>query len=253
MQDFLGDRRVAARQLESKGAWREALRQWQIIDAVSPGDVDVDREIARLEQEVDSGFERHWDAARALEKKGRLRKSRARLIQALALRPDDPDAIAALKDVEARLVYAAMPAAPTISKAPQSEIDVYTAGRAALESRRSEPDSAPMASDGRGTSVGTGPRQRAAELASQGSYEAALKVLLSLRDTAQTDAAIDVRIDELRRLLAERHFARGVAAFREARYGEAVTEFELTLRYEPNHHKARFYHSSAEALSKPSR
>ena len=252
LRAFISEHRDAAQTLEARGALREAQREWQLIDAVTPGDAVADRHIRRLEAEITGGFERHRKAARAAARKGQYRRSRQQLLKALALRPEDGSVISDLKAVEARLAYAAMPAEPNVAKGRQSEVEVYTAQR--QQSRktaspvhqpgesveRSKPDEQP----------GAVSQQQVADLVAQGRYEAALKNLQALRQSTGADPQIDAQIAKVRLILAERHYTRGVVAFRDARYAEAVNEFEQTLRYQPDHHKARFYLSSAQALKK---
>lgn len=248
LTEFVADRRVAAERSESQGALRDALREWQLIDAVSPDDTHVRSEIGRLEKAIERKRLRHIEQARTAQRNGQLRRSREHLLHALALRPDQPPAIKELKAVEARIVYAAIPAVPEIETTPQSEVDVYTQGRRESDVLRSKSGSG-MAGAGSVGSNETDLLRHANQLLAQGSYEAALQELLNLRESKRVGREIDVEIAKIRRVLAARHFARGVAAFRAERYEEAVSEFELTLRHEPDHHKARFYHSSAENLS----
>jgi tetratricopeptide (TPR) repeat protein len=251
LRAFISEHRNAAQTLEARGALREAQREWQLINAITPGD-EADRHIQRLEAEIAAGFERHRKAARAAARKGQYRRSRQQLLKALALRPEDGSVISDLKAVEARLAYAAMPAEPNVAKGRQSEVEVYTAQR--QQSRKT-------ASPGRqpGQSVerlkqdeqpGAVSQQQVADLVAQGRYEAAFKNLQALRQSTGADPEIDAQIAKIRRILAEQHYTRGVVAFRDARYGEAVNEFEQTLRYQPDHHKARFYLSSAQSLKK---
>jgi len=253
LKEFISERREAAQRLEARRALREAQREWQLIDAVTPGDATADRHIRRLQAEIAGDFELHRKAARTAARKGRYRDSQQQLLKALALRPEDDSVIDDLKAVEARLAYAAMPAEPNVAKGPQSEVDVYTAQRK-QPGKTASPVRQPGKNVERSTPTerpGVVSRQQAADLVAQGRYEAALEHLQALRQTSGADAHIDAQIAETRRVLAERHYTRGVVAFRDARYGEAVGEFEQTLRYEPGHHKARFYLSSAQALKKP--
>lgn len=251
---FVAERRAAARRHEAASAWRDALREWQLIKAVKPRDTEVDRQIDRTRQELERQFVHQHDMARAAEKAGRFETQRSALLQALALQPGDRATARALQATEARLAYAAMAAQPGVARGAQSELEAYTAQRSRKRTSK------PAAETGGGTGGVTrrrdpapaSPRQQAARLMSLGRYEAALKTLEQLKSKRASggDGGLDAEIARARRALAERHYERGVAAFRGARYDEAVNEFELALRYEPDHHKARFYHSSADALSK---
>jgi tetratricopeptide (TPR) repeat protein len=100
---------------------------------------------------------------------------------------------------------------------------------------------------------GSGPKSGSATPTAEakGSYEDALRGLQRLRQAKGPDPRIDAQIAKLRSLLAEQHYERGVAAFRAARYRDAIGEFNQALQYQPDHHKARIYRSSAEALAKP--
>lgn len=249
---FIDEHRSAAQTLEARGALREAQREWQLIDAVTPGDAGAKQHIRRLQAKLAEQFERHRKAAHTAARKGQYRQSRQQLLKALALSPEAGSLISDLKSVEARLAYAAMPAEPKVAKGPQSEVEVYTAQR--QQSRKTaSPVRQPAKNVDRAKPYeqpGVVSRQQATDLVAQGRYEAALKHLQVLRQSTGADPQIDAQIAEVRGILAKRHYARGVDAFRNARYGEAVSEFEQTLRHEPGHHKARFYLSSAQALDK---
>ena len=80
-------------------------------------------------------------------------------------------------------------------------------------------------------------------------YQAALTTFERARTSGgEQDSRLLSYIAQAQRGLAERHYELGVAAFRAARYAEAVAEVQLVLRHAPDHHKARFYLSSAQSL-----
>ena len=257
-------REQRARALEAEGALRPALQEWELIQTVSPSAEDVDAEIARLRYTIDIRFAEHRNTARAAAVRSDYRAARVALLKALALKPDDVKAIAELKSLEGRRAYASMVDAPRVSDVIEREIDVYTAPE-----RRSVDDN-PVDSEPSGTNAaklreapqrsagqreamasnvaGDNTRRGIAHL-SRSEHAAALELFLQeKRNSDAPNDELDALIAETRHALADHHYAKGVLAFRSADYDRAVSEFELALKYAPDHHKARFYHSSAKQL-----
>ena len=239
-----------AREFETKGALREARREWQLVDALSFRDSDARSQIERLGREIDRRFAQHLAAAK--QAVGKRQK------QALALKPDNARAISLMRSNEAQLEYAGLDREPTVARGDVSEADVYLAAhdRTGQGGGIRKPTAVPLSSGvgagqpGAGSEV-EGLMKQGLKHLSRKEYQAALTIFERARVPGdEQDSRLLSYIAQARRGLAERHYELGVAAFRAARYAEAVAEFELVLQHVPDHHKARFYLSSAQSLQK---
>jgi hypothetical protein len=252
-----------ARAFEADNALRQALEQWELVLVVDPGSREAQAEVVRLRHAIEGRVAHHSRAAKKAMKRSDYRAARLAMLKALALKPDDAALIAELRSIEGRSAYAILADAPRVSDKVESEIDVYTApgARSANETPAEAPSRriAPA-----GLAAGSDPlaKQRdviAAEaekntilgLKSLSRRQYAMALELFLRAKAASDgpnARLDSLIDTARQALAEHHYEQGVNAFRSANYGLAVNEFEQALHYAPDHHRARFYYSSAKQL-----
>lgn len=259
--DFASGRTQRARTLEADGALRQALQEWQVIQAVLPNSTVVKTEIVRLQGVIDERQEQHGHTAKVAARRADHRAAQLELLKALALKPDDSKVIGMLKEIEGRRAYASMAAAPRISDKVESEVDVYTAPGAQsdveakpsasgnAQSERAVPaviHRSDVESSDRTQNENT---SRGIAHLSRKEYRAALSCFMEAKHTAsRPDARLEKYISETRQALADRYYEKGVLAFRSAHYDQAVSEFEQALHYAPGHHKARFYYSSAKEL-----
>lgn len=257
-QRLVEKHQAQARQFETKGALREAQREWQLVDALSSRDSDARSQIARLGREIDRRFAQHLAAAEQAVGKRRWKTARAHLLEALALAPDNARAIALMRSNEARLAYAVLDREPAVARGDVSEAEVYLATDKQTGQGRGprKPTAMPSSSGvgagqaGVGSEVEALMKQGLKHLSRQ-EYQAALTAFERAQASGgEQDSRLLSYLAQAQRGLAERHYELGVAAFRAARYAEAVTEFQLVLQHVPDHHKARFYLSSAQSLQK---
>lgn len=254
-QGFVARHQRKARQFEADNALNEALREWQLINTVAPGTSGAGGEIARLIKEIENAFRQQRTAAEQAARQHRFKTSKLHLLKALAMKPDDRSTIDELRAIERRWAYASLDASPQVSSAKVSEVDAYTAVHDQSDSE--QPDGKRVVPpQSKQSSVLSSPKsadeniRRGLKHLSRQEYDAALHAFTQARKSSTVpNKHLDDYIAQTRRALAEQHYERGVVAFRGARYGDAVTEFELALSYAPSHHKARFYHSSAKSLS----
>jgi len=261
-RDFVTNHERLARAYEADNALNEARREWQLIHALAPQRSGARTEIARLDQEINKRFGAHRKAAVDAEKRADFEKARLELLKSLALKPDNLQVIRKLKNLEGRRAYAGIALAPRVSDDIVREIDVYTApsarsGKAPNEQKqvpkKFADDQPPSSKNYPGVERANADENsrfnRGMEHFSREEYETALKFFLQAQQAGEKPSAqLEKHIAKTRRVLADRHYERGVLAFRSARYDQAVNEFEQALHYVPGHHKARFYHSSAQEL-----
>jgi tetratricopeptide (TPR) repeat protein len=264
--EFIKTHEQNARKYESDGALNEAWREWKIIDAIRASETfPVRVEIVRLERMMALRVKDHLDAALMAEEKADYKTAETEFLKALALKPDNTQAVSKLKSMVSRRSYAKLALAPHVSDAIENGADVYLGPDVRSETDKGNSNSAaktgsnplPLPS---GKSVyqneqeleikgETNNFQRGLTHLSRKEYKQALHYLLiAQKKSEKSQEIIDIYLLKTRQTLAKQHYDQGVTAFRAELYDEAVEEFEQALEYVPDHHKARFYHSSAKAL-----
>jgi len=106
VDQFVADRRVAAKRLEAAGDLAEALVDWRLVAAVRPRDSEAEREIDRLDSLIDrrkAGYLKQADDALG---RGRQDEARTLYLKVLALDGSDAQALRHLRDIERRTVLA---------------------------------------------------------------------------------------------------------------------------------------------------
>lgn len=269
-QKFVEIHMRLARKHEADGAVNEALREWQLIDAVmQPNSSSARVEIARLEQKVSTRVQKHIQAAHGAERRGDYTTARMELLKALALKPYETRAIKKLKELEKRRSYTSLALLPIESEVIENEADHYTSSsissriddhrdrisaslskksnsRAVSDKAQSNKEVRKYETTGINNSF-----QRGLAHWSRKEYKHALQYfLIARRKDEGKQKLVDKFLARTRRALAKQHYEQGVIAFRAARYDQAVNEFEQALEYAPEHKKARLYHSSAKTLQR---
>jgi hypothetical protein len=229
-RDFVRQHEQRARRHESDGSLQSALQEWLIVSAVIPEATEPQSEITRLEKSIDEGVAICQQAAKAAVVKSDYAGARLQLLKALALQPENQEAIAELRKLEARHVYARLADAPKVSG---NAIGAYNAP--------------PEQQVGKGGERGN--LRLALLYLSKEKYEAALQSFILARKHGEAaDEVLDEYINKIRDSLAEQHYDKGVIAFRAARYKQAVAEFKMSLKYKPGYEKARLYLETASEL-----
>ena len=261
-RDFVTNHERLARSYEADNALNEARREWQLIHALAPQRSDTRLEISRLDKEINKRFGVHREAALAAEKRADYEEAVLEWLKSLALQPDNSQAIRKLQNLEGRRAYAGIVSEPRVSDVVAREVDVYTAPSVRSGGAPAEPKTVPeqLADEPLSASIEhpgaervkadeNNRFRRGMSHYSRKEYEAALKFFLQAQQAGEEPREqVERRIAETRRMLADWHYQQGIVAFRSARYGQAVDQFEQALHYVPGHHKARFYRSSAQEL-----
>lgn len=258
--EFIKSHEQIARKYESDGALNEAWREWKIIDAIRAPETSPARvEIVRLERMMALRFKDHLDAALMAEGKADYKTAETEFLKALALKPDNTQAVSKLKSMVSRRSYAKLALVPHVSDAIENKADVYSETDKGNSNSAAKTGSTPLPLPS-GKSVyqneqkleikgGANNFQRGLTHLSRKEYKQALHYLLiAQKKSEKSQEIIDIYLLKTRQTLAKQHYDQGVTAFRAELYDKAVEEFEQALEYVPDHQKARFYHSSAKAL-----
>ena len=258
---FAAAHREQAVHFERQGALADARREWQIVNALAPGRVDVVDTLSRLDAEIGRQYAEHLAAAKRARAKGRDQAARSELLRAVALRPDSDEAVDELRAVEAKIAYARLDAQPRVARGAVSEVDVYTAAQPAVRDAPSaKPTDTPRVAGAKAARAAAADSaasidariQQGMTALSNKDYAAALAIFTQL-EKSDGGARPEIKryVARAHRGIADTHYERGVSAFRSGEYEQAVAEFKTALAHAPDHHKARFYLSSAESLRKP--
>ena len=258
--EFIKTHEQIARKYESDGALNEAWREWKIIDAIRAPETSPARvEIVRLERMMALRFKDHLDAALMAEGKADYKTAETEFLKALALKPDNTQAVSKLKSMVSRRSYAKLALVPHVSDAIENKADVYSETDKGNSNSAAKTGSTPLPLPS-GKSVyqneqkleikgGANNFERGLTHLSRKEYKQALHYLLiAQKKSEKSQEIIDIYLLKTRQTLAKQHYDQGVTAFRAELYDKAVEEFEQALEYVPDHQKARFYHSSAKAL-----
>ena len=228
--------KAVALELDTRGDLNASIQEWRIVEALAPGSREPAERIRRLERQIQ---ERVHDELSAAEKdlaRGRDKRARHHLLNALALDPDNDTARALLRASEAKRVLARLPTSPTPPSEAVGDPDLGGYHEGPL----SEEGATPLAPPGGGYST----------YRSQGELEKALEDLLKARaQRGGPDEAIDERIEETKAALAERYYQQGVQLFR-TDLSASIQAFDRALAYDPGHEKAKLYRSTALKLLK---
>jgi tetratricopeptide (TPR) repeat protein len=257
-QAFAEKHEKLARGYEFSGSLRLALQEWFAISAVFPDASEPQTQIERLQQMIASRIEKHQRLAQLALVKSDYANAQLQLLKVLALKPDDQDAVKALKSLVTKVGYARLASAPKVSdkvtqayQAPAtSSNDKVVPEIIELEQSSglmsdAQANSHPPADDSGGESN----LELGLRYLSDKQYEAALARFLLARKLKQVpEGVLNKHIVYTRNVLAEQHYDNGVSAFRMASYDLAVSEFKKALEYNPQHQKARLYLGSASEM-----
>lgn len=161
---FRRRQREAARVAEQQARWIDAVWAWEVVLALEPDDREAQARRAAAVEAADKAAGERLRQARAAQQRGDLDAAVQLYIETLALRPDDPVAATALREIEATRAPRRSAAAVAARAAPR------TATRIPAPTRNTAPPPVPAPN----------PRnefEHAGLLARQGEFDAAIKLL----------------------------------------------------------------------------
>ena len=126
-------REQRARELQQRGDLAAALTQWRILRTLAPGDPGVQRQLAATQALIRQRVRERLSAGAAAEREGETARAREAYLQALALDPNDADALANLRSMETDAVFAVQ----------QARLDKLRARRAQAVARKAEGQTTP--------------------------------------------------------------------------------------------------------------
>lgn len=152
-----------AQAAEQQSRWADAAWAWDVVLALEPDDLEAQARRAAAAKAADKAAGERLQQARAAQQRGAMDAAVQLYLEALALRPDDPAAASALREIEVARAARRSASAVAVRAAPRAaaRAPAPTAGAAAA--------AAPP-----------GPRnefEHAGMLARQGEFEAAIKLL----------------------------------------------------------------------------
>ncbi|WP_251972968.1 tetratricopeptide repeat protein [Sphaerotilus microaerophilus] len=92
--------RERARRLEDSGDWPQALRLWDALALLPPGDEAARREHHRLAGRMAEAASDHWQRASAALKRNDLDSAEHHLVKLMALDPGHAEALQALRRID---------------------------------------------------------------------------------------------------------------------------------------------------------
>jgi tetratricopeptide (TPR) repeat protein len=253
--------RETAERLMQEGRWAEAIPHWEVLELLHPDQPTYAKKLADAKARAGSAAAEHLQQARQAREQGQNDRAFLLYLRVLSADPDSAEAAQALRDIEkdsARRAYVGAlsrggnnEAMAGVRRGSNGPPPPSVAERGDLDSaimllHQGETVAAVQALEGY---VRKNPRDDLgrrtlqdayAELARQRSQEGKKEEALTYLDKAQ--ALRDVKsnpglarsIKSLRKELAEDYYQQGLRAER-TDLSEAISDWEKTLKYDPDH------------------
>ncbi len=181
-------RQQRALDLRHRGDLAASLTQWRILRTLVPDDPEVQRQVAATRALIRHRVQERLFAGAAAERAGEPTEARNAYLQALAVDPNDGDALTRLRSMETTAVYAVQ----------QARLDRLRARRAQAVARKTEGRTAPAQPSGaeHGNGQERDYRDMGIALFEAGDYEASI---LELRKYLGSFPEDDVALGVLRK------------------------------------------------------
>jgi hypothetical protein len=109
---FERQQRAAAESAARQARWGDAIRAWDTVLALSPGDADASRQRAQAQEAIDAALPERLVRARAAHARGDINAAARAYLDVLALAPEHAGAADALRELEHERVRRAQRAKP---------------------------------------------------------------------------------------------------------------------------------------------
>ena len=212
LAEFEARQRAAAEAAARSGSWSQALRAWDVLLALHPGDADLIRRRAQAQAAAQSAAADRLQRARQARQRGDQETASRLYLEALALAPGQAEAADALRAIERERVkrqFGAQLARNTPARRPAPAAGADAS--AAMEGERNEIEHASL-------------------LADQGELESAITLLKPIAASGRAEPAALA-------LLAELYYRRAEALAASNPIG-AIAALEQCLKTDPAHAKA---------------
>jgi tetratricopeptide (TPR) repeat protein len=262
-EEAIARHRKLAQAAKAEGDLAGAATQWQILTLLVPGDNAYRRELEATRHSIATEVAAQLQAGTSAMNAGDTGRASQAMLRVLALDPDQPAAVEALREIDRRRiakiqsnraakVRAADPAADGARmRAPaaasdagegfdvEQAIEMFRAGDEAggIRDLRAYVDANPGNRAAR-QRIGTAVAERARELEGQGAREQALALYeqaSSLRGDGK--GAWVARMAPLKRSLSKEYFDRGSRLYR-TDIARAIAYLEVSVRYDPGNAQA---------------
>lgn len=250
--------RALALDNEQAGDFAAAVTEWHILSLLAPDDDGVRRRLAAARKAAERASQAQYEAGVTALRAGDPQRAKVALLRALHFDPRRDDAADMLRRIEEKRLSklqadhitrltppAAARATPPLGErkdvsALEDGLDLLAAGDVAggMRELRRYVETHPADKAGR-QRIGAALQQHARLLEGEGTPEQALvfyEQAAGLSDEVRP--AWTARIGALRRQLADAYYEKGVRAYR-SDLAQALQYWETSLRYQPDHLKAR--------------
>ena len=207
---FGQQQRAAADAAARQGRWRDAMRAWDVVMALQPGDADAAAQRQRAEAAAQAGVAERLPRARQAQQRGDSDSAARLWLEVLALAPQQAEAADALRSIErGRAKRAALAGTSRAARAAAPEMASGAAHSAATRNAL----------------------EHASLLAGQGEIDAAITLLQPLAGARNADPS-------LRGLLSDLYWRQATRLAPIDRAG-AIRALERWLRLQPSHSAAQ--------------
>jgi len=270
--DVIANHRKLAESAKKDGDLATAATEWQIIVLLAPDNDSYRREWSAVRAAIPVQVKEQLHAGSAAMAAGDLDRANAAMLRVLALDPNQPEAAAALREIDRRRFTRIQ--ADRAAKVVRIEDKVAIAGTMRAQAAAESGDGFDLeqallmlrAGDATGgirdlkafvdanpgnrnarQRIGAAVAERARELEDQGSREQALNLYeqaTALRGDGTPPWA--ARMPPLRRAVSQDYFDKGSRVYR-TNVAQAITFFETSLRYDPANTQAAIKLQDAKA------